>query len=108
MLQITGTLRGTLPTQVVSLTLHWCVQIRCGDLYADKAVEAFTACAVSDKKCVPQRVDQSSYPEPPPCALDEKFDLNNFQVLHLLIWMLHAYVVSRIPPMYAGPGGLLC
>ena len=56
------------------------MQIRCGDLYADKAVEAFTACAVSDKKCVPQRVDQSAYPEPPPCALDEKFDLNNFQV----------------------------
>ena len=56
------------------------VQIRCGDLYDDKAVEAFTACAVSDKKCVPQRVDESSFPEPPPCALDEKFDLNNFQV----------------------------
>lgn len=56
------------------------VQIRCGDLYADKAVEAFTACAVSDKKCVPQRVDATSFPEPPPCALDEKFDLNNFQV----------------------------
>ena len=58
------------------------VQIRCGDLYADKAVEAFTACAVSDKKCVPQRVDESSFPEPPPCALDEKFDLNNFQVIY--------------------------
>ncbi len=56
------------------------MQIRCGDLYADKAVEAFTACAVSDKKCVPQRVDQSAFPEPPPCALDEKFDLNKFQV----------------------------
>ena len=56
------------------------LQIRCGDLYADKAVEAFTACAVSDKKCVPQRVDESTFPEPPPTALDEKFDLSNFQV----------------------------
>lgn len=56
------------------------LQIRCGDLYADKAVEAFTACAVSDKKCVPQRVDESTFPEPPPTALDTKFDLNNFQV----------------------------
>ena len=55
-------------------------QIRCGDLYADKAVEAFTACAVSDKKCVPQRVDATSYPVPPDCALDKSFDLNNFQV----------------------------
>ncbi|CAL8465530.1 g5066 [Coccomyxa elongata] len=54
-------------------------QIRCGDLYADKAVEAFTACAVSDKKCVPQRVDESAYPVPPDCALDQSFDLNNFQ-----------------------------
>ncbi|KAK9815828.1 hypothetical protein WJX72_010371 [[Myrmecia] bisecta] len=52
-------------------------QIRCGDLYQDKAVEAFTACAVSDKKCVPQRNDgDAAFPVPPPCALDEKFDLN--------------------------------
>ena len=56
------------------------LQIRCGDLYADKAVEAFTACAVSDKKCVPQRVDESTFPVPPDCALDQSFDLNNFQV----------------------------
>ena len=62
--------------EVAAITL----QIRCGDLYADKAVEAFTACAVSDKKCVPQRVDESTFPQPPPTALDEKFDLNNFQV----------------------------
>ena len=59
------------------------LQIRCGDLYADKAVEAFTACAVSDKKCVPQRVDESTFPQPPPTALDAKFDLNNFQVIFL-------------------------
>ena len=56
------------------------LQIRCGDLYADKAVEAFTACAVSDKKCVPQRVDETTFPVPPECALDKSFDLNNFQV----------------------------
>ena len=73
----------TLQTSVTrdTLALFWRVlQIRCGDLYADKAVEAFTACAVSDKKCVPQRVDESTFPVPPPCALDEKFDINNFQV----------------------------
>ena len=66
-----------------SSAAEWAVlsaQIRCGDLYADKAVEAFTACAVSDKKCVPQRVDASSFPVPPDCALDTSFDLNNFQV----------------------------
>ena len=42
-------------------------------------MEAFTACAVSDKKCVPQRVDDSAYPLPADCALDKSFDLNNFQ-----------------------------
>ena len=60
--------------------MYACGQIRCGDLYADKAVEAFTACAVSDKKCVPQRVDEKTFPVPPDCALDKSFDLNNFQV----------------------------
>lgn len=55
-------------------------QIRCGDLYNDKAVEAFTACAVSDKKCVPQRVDAEAFPVPKEDCLDESFDLNNFQV----------------------------
>ena len=59
---------GYLATSVTrdTLALFWRVlQIRCGDLYADKAVEAFTACAVSDKKCVPQRVDESTYPGAP-------------------------------------------
>ena len=59
---------------------HCAVQIRCGDLYQDKAVEAFTACAVSDKKCVPQKVDRDAFPVPNDCALDEKFDLSTFQV----------------------------
>ncbi|KAK9833291.1 hypothetical protein WJX81_003704 [Elliptochloris bilobata] len=54
-------------------------QIRCGDLYNDKAVEAFTACAVSDKKCVPQRVDADAFPVPKDDGLDENFDLDNFQ-----------------------------
>eukprot|EP00879_Flechtneria_rotunda_P017386 GHRR01018215.1.p1 GENE.GHRR01018215.1~~GHRR01018215.1.p1 ORF type:complete len:230 (+),score=56.59 GHRR01018215.1:2588-3277(+) len=54
-------------------------QIRCGDLYGDKAVDTFNACAVSDQKCVPQRQDEGLYPVPPDCALDNGFDLNNFQ-----------------------------
>ena len=37
-------------------------QIKCGDLYEDGAVQTFNACAVSDKKCVPQRVDEGVYP----------------------------------------------
>lgn len=59
-------------------------QIRCGDLYSDKAVSTFNACAVTEKKCVPQRVDTDVYPVPNPCALDEKFDLSMFQVCFYL------------------------
>lgn len=54
-------------------------QIRCGDRYQDKAVDLFNTCAVSDKKCVPQRVDEGVYPVPPTCALDASFDLTAFQ-----------------------------
>ena len=57
------------------------VQIRCGDLYSDKAVSTFNACAVSDKKCVPQRIDtEASFPTPKPEVLDSTFDLSSFQV----------------------------
>ena len=58
----------------------YAAQIRCGDLYNDKAIQTFNACAVSDKKCVPQRVDVSAYPEPPADALDREFDLSKFDV----------------------------
>ena len=54
-------------------------QIRCGDLYADSAIETFNACAVSEQKCVPQRVDEGAYPVPPSQALDDKFDLGKFE-----------------------------
>jgi hypothetical protein len=53
-------------------------QIRCGDLYADKAIDVFNSCAVSSKKCVPQRLDEGLYPVPPDCALDRGFDLSKF------------------------------
>jgi len=54
-------------------------QIRCGDLYQDQAIEAFNSCAVSDKKCVPQKVDKDVFPVPSDCSLDNSFDLNMFQ-----------------------------
>lgn len=56
------------------------LQIRCGDLYSDKAVATFTACAVSDKKCVPQKIDRDAFPEPKAELLDKDFDLNKFEV----------------------------
>lgn len=54
-------------------------QIKCGDKYTSGAIDTFNSCAVSQKKCVPQRVDEGLYPVPPDCALDNTFDLNNFQ-----------------------------
>lgn len=54
-------------------------QIRCGDKYDDAAVDVFNSCAVSNQKCVPQRVDEGLYPIPPDSALDQKFDLSAFQ-----------------------------
>jgi len=54
-------------------------QVKCGDLYNDKAVERFDTCALSDKKCVPQIPDDGSYPKPPDCAISEKFNTKDFQ-----------------------------
>ena len=56
------------------------MQIRCGDLYNDQAIQTFTACAVSDKKCVPQKIDRDAFPEPKPDKLDKNFDLGKFEV----------------------------
>ncbi|KAK9810810.1 hypothetical protein WJX73_009081 [Symbiochloris irregularis] len=55
-------------------------QIRCGDLYSDAAISTFNACAVSDKKCVPQRVDSGPGAQvPTEDKLSKSFDLDNFQ-----------------------------
>ena len=64
------------------------VQIRCGDLYNDKAIATFNACAVSDQKCVPQKIDRDVFPEPKPEVLDKNFDLGKFEVSlqNVLAW----------------------
>ena len=61
-------------------------QIRCGDLYSDKAISTFNECAVSNKKCVPQRVDADAYPVPKKEVLAHDFDLDRFQV-QLPLWL---------------------
>ena len=55
------------------------LQIKCGDKYSDKAINTFNECAVSDKKCVPQRVE-TDFQEPTKDQLAHDFDLNKFQV----------------------------
>jgi len=54
-------------------------QVRCGDLFEDKVVGEFNACAVSQKQCVPRRQDDGSYPVPPAAALVTRFDTTNFE-----------------------------
>jgi hypothetical protein len=69
-----------LPSPPTPLTTITCKPraCRCGDLYGDKAVDTFNACAVSDEKCVPQRADEGLFPVPPDCALDKGFDIKGF------------------------------
>ena len=49
-------------------------QIKCGDLYNDKAIAAFNTCAVTNKSCVPQKMDNGMYMEPPSDVLVPEFD----------------------------------
>ena len=67
-----------LPTLSLALWASHCVHSP-GDKYQDAAIDTFNKCAVSEKKCVPQRVDEGVYPVPPDCALDTKFNLADFQ-----------------------------
>ena len=53
-------------------------QIRCGDLYADAVVKNFNTCAVTTKKCVPQRANEGLYPVPKPEALVKEFNTADF------------------------------
>jgi len=54
-------------------------QIRCGDLFENDVIGEFNACAVSQKKCVPQRADDGAYPEPAAASVVEKFDTRLFE-----------------------------
>ncbi|KAG5186543.1 violaxanthin de-epoxidase chloroplast precursor [Tribonema minus] len=54
-------------------------QIKCGDYFENETVAKFNACAVSRKRCVPQKQDDNSYPVPPQEALVKSFDTSIFQ-----------------------------
>ena len=53
-------------------------QIKCGDLYASKAVQTFNTCAVTNKGCVKQKQDTGEYPVPSFDALATDFDTTVF------------------------------
>jgi violaxanthin de-epoxidase len=50
-------------------------QMKCGDLYKENVLHDFQVCAITQKKCVPQRVDSPPVPAlPDPAALPATFD----------------------------------
>lgn len=53
-------------------------QIKCGDVFDNPVIGEFNKCAVSQKKCVPQRPNDDSYPLPAPGSMVEKFNTNLF------------------------------
>ncbi|ERM97945.1 violaxanthin de-epoxidase, chloroplastic [Amborella trichopoda] len=53
-------------------------QIKCGDLFENSIVDEFNECAVSRKKCVPQKSDVGDFPVPDPTALVQRFSMADF------------------------------
>lgn len=55
-------------------------QIRCGDNFENEQVGAFNACAVSQKKCVPQKPNDGSYPAPALAGQVKSFDTSIWNI----------------------------
>jgi len=49
-------------------------QIKCGDLFENEVVGVFNACAVSQKKCVPQKQNEGLWPLPAKESMVKSFD----------------------------------
>ncbi|KAK2638110.1 hypothetical protein Ddye_025905 [Dipteronia dyeriana] len=53
-------------------------QIKCGDLFENSVVDEFNDCAVSRKKCVPQKSDLGEFTVPDPAVLVKSFNVADF------------------------------
>nr|AMJ39491.1 violaxanthin de-epoxidase 1 [Bixa orellana] len=53
-------------------------QIKCGDLFENSVVDVFNECAVSRKKCVPQKSDVGEFAVPDPSVLVKNFNIADF------------------------------
>ena len=49
-------------------------QIKCGDMFENDVVGVFNSCAVSQKKCVPQKQDDNEWPLPASESMVKSFD----------------------------------
>ena len=56
-----------------------CLQIKCGDLFENDAVDHFNQCALSRKKCVPRKKGEGASPVPDPSALVKRFNVADFR-----------------------------
>lgn len=54
------------------------LQIRCGDIFENNVVDEFNECAVSRKKCVPQKSDVGEFPVPDPNTTVGNFNMKDF------------------------------
>lgn len=67
-------------------------QIKCGDLFENDVVGVFNACAVSQKKCVPQKQDEGLFPIPAKESLVKKFDTS--------IWNGRWYITAGLNKVF--------
>jgi violaxanthin de-epoxidase len=67
-------------------------QIGCGDLFENDVVGVFNNCAVSQKKCVPRKVDVGVYPLPSPESQVKKFDTS--------IWNGRWYITAGLNKVF--------
>ena len=67
-------------------------EIKCGDTFENEVVGTFNKCAVSQKKCVPQKQDEGLYPVPPLSAQVKKFDTS--------IWNGRWYITAGLNKIF--------
>lgn len=70
--------RLSILTGIWNCKLYFLMQIKCGDLFENSVVDEFNECAVSRKKCVPQKSDLGEFPVPDPAILVKSFNIKDF------------------------------
>lgn len=68
-------------------------QIKCGDLFENEVVGKFNSCAVSQKKCVPQKQNEGLFPLPSPESMVKKFDTQIWQGRYIVLINLFIFTV---------------
>jgi hypothetical protein len=67
--------------------------MKCGDLYKEQVLTEFQVCAISEKKCIPQRSEDTSALIPTPSALTDNFT-------HLERYSGNWYITHGLNPIF--------